>query len=243
MDIIKSNIENLTSLWRLAGTKANAFHHEKEFSYVPISYSEWPNRLWFHDQITQTNLEPARDILSQSPIDLKITCWDVLQPNASDLLENSGFIESSEQIGMSMKLNERYNSENRIILQRVEDKDNAILWSKLFQRAFSYQISPALVLLSCTDIDYFIAYHKNQYVGTCILYSNASDIVGIHSLGIIPEMRRKGYAEEIMRQVLNQSIEDGFKYTTLQASAMARPMYEKLGFAKNFIMKNYQLKK
>ena len=76
-----------------------------------------------------------------------------------------------------------------------------------------------------------------------MLYHNNPEVVGIHSMGIIPEMRRRGIGEKVLKEILNISVEQGFKYATLQASMAAKPLYKKYGFTTQFKMSNYQLKK
>ncbi len=66
-------------------------------------------------------------------------------------------------------------------------------------------------------------------------------IIGIHSMGIIPEMRGKGFAEQMMRTILNQAVEQGFERATLQASSMGKGLYLKLDFEQQFAMSNYGL--
>jgi len=61
--------------------------------------------------------------------------------------------------------------------------------------------------------------------------------------GIIPEQRRKGFAEQMMVNILSQSAEQGFKYSTLQASELGKGLYLKLGFKEQFIIKSYSLNK
>lgn len=58
-------------------------------------------------------------------------------------------------------------------------------------------------------------------------------------MGVIPAMRRKGLAEQMMRRILNQSLAQGFRYAMLQASAMGKGLYQKLGFTEQFVLKNY----
>lgn len=61
----------------------------------------------------------------------------------------------------------------------------------------------------------------------------------MHSLGIIPQKRKQGFATEIMRHTLNKAIDQNLSLATLQASEMAKEMYLKLGFSLDFLMKNY----
>ncbi|QGY45720.1 GNAT family N-acetyltransferase [Maribellus comscasis] len=243
MNLIKANIENLTSLWQLVGQKTNAFYTQEEMKYCEVINSEWPNRLWFPNKVSEANLEAAKQILLKSSVEMKISCWNDSEEDFDGLFEKCGFEKVSKQIGMVLKFNGNVEITSAIKLERVLDKTKAVLWSELFGEAFNYRIAPELLLLSWNDVEYFIAYDNEQPVGTCLLYSSASDVVGIHSLGIIPSMRRKGYAEKIMKLLLNESMESGFSYATLQASEMAKVMYAKLGFSTQFMMNNYRLKK
>ena len=243
MDVKKENIENLTGLWLTVGKSANAYYSDTMMSYCKIRFSGWPNRLWFCKEVNEVNLKRAKDILLKSAVNLKISHWDFIQKAAGRMFKKHGFIKSSEQIGMALEFDKKYELVRLIRLHKVTNKENAGLWSELFQKAFNYQISDTLVSLTFSELNYFIATYENQPVGTCIMYHNSKDIIGIHSLGIIPEMRRKGFAEDMMKQILNQSMEEGFKHATLQASEMAKNMYEKLGFSTQFLMSNHQLKK
>lgn len=55
-------------------------------------------------------------------------------------------------------------------------------------------------------------------------------------------MRGNGYATQIMHHLLNKGLEQGCNLATLQASKMAKSMYEKMGFTTEFKMRNYKLK-
>ena len=52
-NLIQANIENLTSLWQTASEPINSYFKETKFDYSLIEYSEWPNRLWFHEEINK----------------------------------------------------------------------------------------------------------------------------------------------------------------------------------------------
>ena len=64
-------------------------------------------------------------------------------------------------------------------------------------------------------------------------------IAGIHGVGVIPSYRRKGFAEEIMKVLLNDALEYGADYSTLQASNMGKGIYERLGYSEDFLISNY----
>ena len=125
-------------------------------------------------------------------------------------------------------------------LVKVTTKKDVVIWSNLFEKSFGYFINPVLLNKTHKHISYFIAYHQHQMVGTGILH-NTNNISGIHSVGIIPKQRRKGYAEQIMKLLINQSIKINSDCITLQSSDMGKGLYLKLGFEEQFIIKNYAL--
>jgi predicted acetyltransferase len=45
-----------------------------------------------------------------------------------------------------------------------------------------------------------------------------------------PQARGKGVASDLMRAALREGLEEGCVTTTLEASAMGRPAYERLGY-------------
>jgi len=64
-------------------------------------------------------------------------------------------------------------------------------------------------------------------------------VAGIHSMGILPAQRRKGYAEEILIHMLHAAKLEGAAYATLQASEMGRGLYAKMGFQQDFQIKTF----
>lgn len=241
MDIIKENVNNLTSLWRLVGERARIRQIGEQFDLVAVTYSEWPNRLWFHDDVNENLLGVAKNSILQTDPELIVPYWDIYRTRNYKLLEANGFEKRSEQYGMSLKLNRKFPKNDSLRLDRVTNAEKAGLWADLFQQSFGYHINPSLVALTQDAVDYFIAYHQDTPVGTAILYGDNSEVVGIHSMGIIPEFRRRGFAEEMMRDLLYRSRERRFIYAVLQASASGKGLYLKLGFKEQFILKNYAL--
>jgi len=51
-------------------------------------------------------------------------------------------------------------------------------------------------------------------------------------------MRRRGIGEKVLKEILNISVGQEFKYATLQASVAAKSLYEKYGFTTQFNPKN-----
>lgn len=243
MDLKERNIDNLTSLWQLVNRRAGTYTIGDVYNYGTIAYSDWPNKLWFINSPKQSDINVAKKIIASSSIKITIPHWKIEGNEYESLLLSNGFEKVLEQVGMVLDLSKEVFTPSGLKLQKVKDKDTAQLWESLFKKAFNYKIHHELILKSCDQIDYLIAHDKTSPVGTALTFATGKEVVGIHSMGIIPEMRRKGYAEKMMHSMLHEAVNKGYGYATLQASAMGKGLYEKLGFEEQFSMGNYALPK
>ncbi|WP_298418309.1 GNAT family N-acetyltransferase [uncultured Kordia sp.] len=240
MNNIKANIENLTSLWQTASEPFNSYFKEPYFNYSFIKHSDWPNRLWFDQEVTNETVLLAKEKMASISKNLIIPYWDIYNDDSFKIIEKNGFSLKFEQIGMFLKRNQLYEELNNIHLKKVTTEKDAKLWSILFSKSFGYHLHPSILNSLPKNADFYIAYHLHEAIGTGILYTT-NRISGIHAVGIIPEHRRKGYAEQIMKILINQSINMNSELITLQSSNMGKGLYLKLGFEEQFIMKNYAL--
>lgn len=85
-----------------------------------------------------------------------------------------------------------------------------------------------------------MVHFKETAIGTLTLFQTEK-IMGIHGVGVIPEMRKKGFAEEIMKFAINEAIDADAQYAQLQASDLGKDIYRRLGFEDLFLIKNYVL--
>lgn len=241
MNTVQANIENLTSLWKTAAIPFDAYVKNPLFHYCDVNDSDWPNRLWFDQDITAESLETALKSILDRPNKLHLPYWDIYNSKSYELIEAKGYALRSEQAGMSLQLQEPFSLKNSLHFGPVTTEADAITWVTLFQQAFNYRINHRILISTLNKIHYFLAHYENQPIGTAVLYIT-QNIAGIHSVGVIPDMRRKGFADEIMKFILNKSIELKAAYATLQASKMGKDLYLKLGFKDEFLIKNYILR-
>ncbi len=237
MNTTQLNIDNLTHLWTVAGqdfTKGSAY------SFSKIKNAQWPNRIWANGPITLDIIEKI-GMRMTTETDLIFSVFSEKQ-ETNHLINQDVFILKSAQYGMSLALTHGYKTHRKIEFKHVMDAAGAELWSDTFFQAFRYQITAETVLKTSKDIPYFLVYHQGNLVGTVILFVT-NHVMGIHSLGIVPSQRKKGFATDIMHHVLNRAIDQNLSLATLQASEMAKDMYLKMGFTTDFLMKNYTLKK
>jgi len=239
-NLIKLNIQNLTSLWQEASQFDNSFIENTSFKYSAIENSNWPNRLWFNNYLKPESILFAKEKIFTKFPNLIIPYWDIFEKKTTFLLDQNGFVTLFEQIGMSLKTSNLFKEKKEVNITRVSTKNDSILWSKLFKLSFGYEIRPNILMNTNNKINYYIAYHKGKSIGTAITYQTDT-VTGIHAMGIIPEARRKGFANELMKILINISIREKSEYITLQASEMGKGLYLKLGFEELFVIKNYAL--
>ncbi|WP_343328971.1 hypothetical protein [Polaribacter staleyi] len=103
-NLTNANIKNLTSLWQTASESINAYFKEPKFDYSLIEYSEWPNRLWFNQEISKNTIALAKERLLSTSTNLIIPYWDIYNSNSFEILEQNGFVKKFEQTGMSLKV-------------------------------------------------------------------------------------------------------------------------------------------
>lgn len=239
INLIIDNISNLTSLWKTVGTPFQSYYKNNDFEYCKIENSGWPNKLWFNEDITQNNAEKAIEIIQSNSV-LVIPYWDIYGTNSNEILEAKGLVKKTEQVAMALQLDKPFELQNTLQYKRVLNEQDAKIWSDLYPNAFGYIISKEILVQNWKEVQFHLVTYQNQPIGTFMLFQTKNN-VGIHGVGVIPEMRRKGFAEEIMKYALNLAIDLNAEFALLQASVMGKGIYTKLGFKDLFIIKNYIL--
>lgn len=240
MDNIKAkNIDNLVSLWETVGKSFGKYFQEDDCSYCQIPHTEWPNRVWFNKKVKEKDIEKSVEIIRNSPIPLSVSCWDDKSKH-SPVSQNFGLTIKSEQTGMSLPLNKKFDNPNRVRLVKAETENQARLWTEIFPKNFGYVISMKTLLKTQHLIPYSLIYLDETPIGTSIAYPT-ENVIGIHAMGIIPEYRKQGFAEEAMLHILNSAIDDNLYMAVLQSSTLGKGVYQKLGFTEDFVMTNYAL--
>lgn len=239
INLIQDNIDNLTGLWKTVGTPFLSYHKNDSFEYCKIENSGWPNKLWFIKDITAQDLPKIIETL-QSISGLVIPYWDIFGSNSNEILQANELSIKTEQFAMALKLGQKFTFETQLTFKKVLNNEDAKIWSDLYPNAFGYVISKEILIQNNQNVQFYLVSLDEKPIGTFMLFQTGKTI-GIHGVGVIPEMRRKGYAEEIMKFVLNLSIDLNVEYAQLQASAMGKEIYTKLGFEDLFVIKNYVL--
>jgi GNAT superfamily N-acetyltransferase len=72
----------------------------------------------------------------------------------------------------------------------------------------------------------WVAFAGGRPVGTSVAYVS-DGIVGVYLVAVVPSMRRQGYGEALTGRAM---LADPAAPSTLQASAIGRPLYERMGY-------------
>jgi ribosomal protein S18 acetylase RimI-like enzyme len=237
---IQRNLHNLTSLWQVAGEQEQAFVAHRYFKHVLVSNAEWPNRLWFNNTPGEAELLTARKCLNKLALPLYVPHW-LPTGNSQQLFDQQGFELVFKQSGMSIVPQKKYHLKQEVQLRKVETGEEIQQWSELFHLSFGYLISPRSIRLTKHLITYYLIEIAGSWKGTLVAFETEGTL-GLHSLGIPPQYRRQGIAEDAMKKMLNESVEQKRELLTLQASEMGKALYLRLGFRDEFPIYNYRLK-
>ena len=239
IDLIKSNINNLTMLWETASASHKSFFSDESFNYCLVKDAEWPNRLWFKEPVTQSNLSLASDKLKTLPINLIVPNWELGGNSCENLFIQNGFEKLFEQEAMVLELNKTFEEGKELKMVKVDDREKAEIWAFVFLYTFGYKIDPETIVKTCHEVEYFIGYKDNLSVGVGVLFGTGV-VGGVHSLGVLPTMRKRGFAGQMMAFLINRAINKKIELIVLQASAAGRHMYLKMGFKEQFKIANYR---
>ncbi len=238
-NLIKDNIDNLTTLWKTVANPLLSYHKADFLEFSQIKDSGWPNRLWFRKDITEENLPQIVETIEKNP-GLVVPYWDIFESNSNDFFEKNGFEIRNQLVAMALKLDQKLALQNNLAFKRVLNEEDAKTWSDIYPLSFNYVISKETLVSNYENAKFYLVHFEEKPIGTLTLFQTEK-IMGIHGVGVIPEMRKKGFAEEIMKFAINQAIDAECEYAQLQASALGKGIYTRLGFEDLFLITNYQL--
>ncbi|WP_130736668.1 GNAT family N-acetyltransferase [Flavobacterium sp. J27] len=235
MNITQENIENLTSLWKEVALATGNYIVSESIAIATVAKGQWPNRIWYQNN----NDIPIKKIshwLQDNTVPLTYAYFN--EGEYENNYDFSSFQLKSSQYGMSLLLDKKWDITSRVMFQKIEDDNSIAIWTTNFEKAFGYPILPEILQKMKDKLSFFNIVFEGQPVGTVALYITQT-IAGIHCLGVVPEMRGKGFAREIMQFVLEIAQNKGATIAVLQASEMAKELYFSMGFQLDFMLHNF----
>ncbi|EWH10241.1 hypothetical protein DS2_09087 [Catenovulum agarivorans DS-2] len=217
-----NNISNMLKLWHLYGASKR-----QNYWYS----NSWPNRVWsdslgsqdHHIDAIKHDLSPNQKLVVSTPL------------SKDYILSRRLSLVSKLQL-MDLKLNDYCLPNDDIAvgeLTFIDDFNKNLVeeFVKICSTGFGYSIDPQVLLkvVKSTEVELALLTVNSCYVATVLLHSTA-DTLGIYQLTVPQTYRGLGFANSLMLHALNYAKSMGYQYVSLQASDMAKKLYQRIGF-------------
>jgi len=234
-------IENLYEFWAFIGRVNDSIIANDQYSYVIISDSDWPNRIYDF----KTGKIDLKEIVSGIKSGVLPNAVVIDKP-ISDIC-NSELKLFLEQENMALDLN-RYEIReiNGVSVEIVKSKIDAEQFADTASKSFNYHVNTDLIYSLTNDPDrvkMFNGYIDGEYLGCGIIYFDSYGNAGLHMIGTKPEGRGKGIGKAMTANLLNEAKKSGASHCVLHASKMGKPIYSKMGFEGYGELKTYRLER
>ncbi len=234
----KANIHNLTNFWKIMGFEKQILNEDM----VLFNSVDWPHRVWL-----AWDCHPTSDVIEAllaktsqiSPAIVPV--WHETDVQLTNALLKNEFEASFKQTAMALLLtNEFKHTPTSLHFVEVVTSEEAVSWTSVAAQSFGYHIPASSIqkIIGLPNLKLILAFREGVPVATGLLFEN-SGVIGIHMVGVLPSHRRLGIARELMYYLIKCAQKSEATHATLQASGMGEPLYEALGFEKQFVITSY----
>lgn len=257
----ESNLRNLVGLWHKYGSQ------QIEGGTYPHAFTNtgWPNRCWVDwgvwdketlNQILQES-HHIKKFLTYAPVSAVVpifrnlgTCNTSLenQTQAHTLLEKElleqhwhcQFEQTAMYLDLSASPAATMRGNDGFQVVPVSQSESLSTWVDIASEAFGYSVDYSVIepLIDDYDLKILLGYQNATAVACGLLYKTG-DVIGLHQFGVKRAFQRKGIAHRFMQQLIAISIHWQGKLMVLQASEAGQPLYCRLGFKEQFLIRNY----
>ena len=157
--------------------------------------------------------------------------------NIGELLVQHGFSQGEVESFLVLDLDQFRDTISEWVCTRVTTQqgvdDTVSVSENVWNENLSHQRQYLLNQLKLNPkfISIYCVYHEGQAVASArIEFSESSPFAGIWGGATLKEYRKKGLYQALLNVRAKEAIERGYKYLTIDASDMSRPIAEKHGF-------------
>jgi GNAT superfamily N-acetyltransferase len=151
------------------------------------------------------------------------------------LLRNRGYQKADSVPVMTLEnLPEKMNEKDDLIIRKVVTPEELHDFQEAGEKGFSLPNGAGPYVMTeqtfnLPEIEMFIGYSEAKPVCTSMLFQTGA-IAGIYWVSTLPEYRKRGFGEAITLKAVIAGKDRGCTLANLQASAMGKPVYERMGF-------------
>ena len=163
-----------------------------------------------------------------------------LYEGSGEILEREGVPHVGDITAMSLDPKDADDSRanESVTCAPVSSLEDAMLWARTAWRSFGgdddvpkeYRAFISALHNEGKDVSLHLARLDGEAAGV-FLITNAPEVTGVYYFGTLPEMRRKGVASSMMKEIYRLS---GGKKIVLQSSPAGVEFYRSFGFTEHF---------
>ena len=158
-------------------------------------------------------------------------------------LKQAGYVPMTKQYAMYLSLEGWTASEAppQVEAMRTEEAE---AWSDMTARGFGKppETGGMVLLARARAADFLLWRESGEMLGGTMLICKDGN-AGIHEVSTLPEQRRRGIGQALVRRALDIAALGGCKRATLQASELGLALYRSLGFEEVGVIHNWILPK
>ena len=238
MDIDQLNIRNLNALWKKYGAQTVAQQGNTRL----MANKSWPLRCW---------VEGEPDLafqIAKTPDSHKLSSWPYPLSQPGQLNQTQGLNkhwqlaidQTAMYIGLADYAATDTTNVDRFSLEKVKDNQGLKQWLAISSEAFGYDIDEQVFIPLLNDPDIEILMGRTQGLpAVSALLFRTENVIGLHQMGVKSAFQGQGLSTLAMHQLLSMAKQQGAEYMVLQASAAGLPVYQKLGFHRQFALKYF----
>jgi ribosomal protein S18 acetylase RimI-like enzyme len=185
----------------------------------------------------------ARQKAAYAERNLPLLWWATPSSTPSEIgrhLTSAGFVPHGELAGMAIDLNKLVGEARPgdLVIEPADGTAAQQNFARTLCQAFD--TPPALVepmIEQALAMDYgpgsplvnYMGFLDGQLVATSSIYTDAG-VAGLYNVSTLPDFRGRGFGTAVSLVALSEAKKRGYRFAVLQSSAMAVPLYRRLGF-------------
>jgi GNAT superfamily N-acetyltransferase len=234
--VIERVVEGLFHFYRLCGGASEGAHTIERGGVLASVVPAAPERAVANGVVYRSAyaLEAAYDELAEAygEIGANWTVWAWPgDDDAGRFLESRGHVLDAQPTAMLHELDGVERPSPDALADWTAEGDFSVV-GPLNDRAYAFgtdSFTRALQTLPGDATHVYVAHDQGEPVG-CLLMTDHDDNSDVESVAVVPEARGLGISGNLLQHALADAVERGCQTSTLVATSMGYPIYERVGF-------------